>query len=205
MKNIQKKWILFLIVTIVSITSCTKDTDASVLAPSKTLFAENFDNTNNATSGYAFNSPGWTTYAQTGAKLWLEKNYKNDGYATFSTFGGASEPVSVTWLISPSINMDTQEGEKLFFQSCQDGYIRSQANSLELYVSTDYDGITFGNANWQIVNFQAPTQDTTKYLYVDSGIIDLSSYTGTLHFAFKVKGTSALTGGYQVDNVRVFY
>jgi hypothetical protein len=197
MKTIQFKVVLFVSMMTLMLSSCTKDSDATVSVPKTTLFAENFDDADLTTTG-------WTCYAQTGTKLWSQDSYKNDGYAQFSSYQ-SGQPVNVAWLISPAINMDTQVDEKLYFQSCQDGFVRNIDNSLELYVSTDYDGVTFNNASWQKIPFNFPTQNTTRYIYVDSGIIDLSSYTGTLHFAYKVKGTSSLTGGYQVDNVRVFY
>jgi hypothetical protein len=183
--------------------SCTKDSDVEYPVAKKTLFFENFNNSLNALP-YTFNETDWTTYAQTGTKKWLEKSYKNNGYATFSSFQ-SGEPVNVSWLISPAINMDTQDGEKLYFQTCQDGYVKNTTNSLELYVSTDYDGTNFNNASWQKVSFNVANANTTKYVYVNSGFIDLSSYTGTIHFAFKYFGTSSLSGGYQVDNIRIFY
>ncbi|WP_293875566.1 choice-of-anchor J domain-containing protein [Flavobacterium sp.] len=197
MKTIQFKVVLLVSMIASMLSSCTKDSDVEVPSAKTTLFAENFDNTD-------LTATGWIRYAQTGTKLWTQGSYKNNGYAKFSSYS-SGQPVNVTWLISPPIDMDAQVGEKLFFQSCQDGYVRSIDNSLELYVSTDYDGITFDNASWVKIPFDYPTQNTIKYVYVNSGIIDLSTYTGTLHFAFKVKGTSSLTGGYQVDNVRVFY
>lgn len=197
MKTIQFKVVLFVSMIAMLMPSCTKDSDVEVPSAKTTLFAENFDNVD-------LTFTGWTRYAQTGTKLWTQGSYKNNGYAKFSSYG-SGQPVNVTWLISPAISMDTQVGEKLFFQSCQDGYVRSLDNSLELYVSTDFDGVTFDNASWEKIPFIYPTQNSPRYTYIDSGIIDLSTYTGTLYFAFKVKGTSSLTGGYQIDNVRVFY
>ncbi|WP_264519942.1 DUF5017 domain-containing protein [Flavobacterium sp. N1994] len=197
MKTMKCNAVLFVSMIALVLSSCTKDSDVEVPSAKKTIFAENFDDSNLATTG-------WSSFAQIGTKLWSQGSYNNDGYAQFSSYQ-SGQPVNVSWLISPPINMDAQEGEKLFFQSCQDGFVRNIDNSIELYVSTDYDGVSFNNAGWEKVSFTFPTQNTKKYVYVDSGIIDLSSYRGTLYFAFKVKGTSSLTGGYQVDNVRVFY
>lgn len=146
----------------------------------------------------------WSNYTETGIKYWSKSFFSGGAYASFSPFG-SGQPVNVSWLISPVLDMDEQEGEKLFFQSCQDGFVRSRENTLELYVSTDYDGITFANASWERIDFNVPNQDTLRFKYLDSGIIDLSNYKGKLYFAFKIKGTSALSGGYQLDNVKVFY
>ena len=50
-----------------------------------------------------------------------------------------------------------------------------------------------------------PTSSSIRYIYQPSGILDLSKYKGKLRFAFKAKGTSSQTGGYQVDKIRIFY
>ena len=42
-----------------------------------------------------------------------------------------------------------------------------------------------------------------SYVYVNSGAIDLSAYKGTIHFAFKYIGVPALSGTYQIDNIRI--
>jgi hypothetical protein len=194
--------IIFVLVATISFVGCTKDEDTVLFEGQKFLLEENFDNT--SASNIPINQVGWISYAEQGTKLWQQKSFSGDGYALFSSFG-SGQPTNVSWLISPAINMDSQNGEKLFFQSCQDGFIRSRENSLELYVSTDYDGITFTNASWERIDFNAPTPDTTRFIYLDSGIIDLSKYKGNLRFAFKIKGTTALTGGYQLDKIKVFY
>jgi hypothetical protein len=194
--------IISILIISISIVSCTKGEETEIYESSKFLLQENFDNT--SSSEIPVNQSGWLTYAEQGTKLWQQKSFKSDGYALFSSFG-SGQPVNVTWLISPEINMDTQVGEKLFFQTCHNGFLRSRENTLELYVSSDYDRINFPNASWKKTEFKAPTPDDTRFIYIDSGIIDLSSYKGKLHFAFKIKGTSSLTGGYQLDNVKVFY
>jgi len=182
----------------VLLSGCTKDSDVDYPVAPKTLLAEDFNNAD-------LTKTGWQLYAEIGTKNWTQEVFGGDGYAQFNSFDGVAQPVNVAWLISPALNMDTQDGEKLFFQNCQDGFVRNMDNSLELYVSTDYDGVNFAAAGWKKINFNVATQNTIRFVYLNSGIIDLSSYTGTLHFAFKVKGTSTLTGGFQIDKVRVFY
>jgi len=184
-------------VATILLSGCTKDSDVEYPVAPTTLLAENFDNAD-------LTATGWTLHAEVGSTNWIEEIFSGDGYAAYSSFQSGN-PVNVAWLISPAINMDNQDGEKLFFQTCQDGFVRNLDNSLELFVSTDYDGANFENAGWEKIPFNVATQNTTRYVYVNSGIIDLSSYQGILHFAYRVKGTSSLTGGYQVDNVRLFY
>ncbi|MEO8517265.1 MAG: choice-of-anchor J domain-containing protein [Flavobacterium sp.] len=202
MKSIQLKAIFIITIAASMFTGCTKDSDAEFPVPATILLSEKFDTP--GTSPYTLVAPGWTSYAEQGTKQWLQKSFSGDGYAFFTSFG-SGQPVNTAWLISPEIDMDNQEGEKLTFQTCQDGFIKNIDNSLELFVSTDYDGTNFAAASWENVNFKVANQNSIKFVYVNSGTIDLSSYKGKLHFAFKMKGTTALSGGFQVDNVRVFY
>ena len=83
-------------------------------------------------------------------------------------------------------------------------------NSLELMVSTDYDGniANFNQSNWLSLPITKPTPSNDFYEYVNSGEIDLSNFNGTLHFAFKVKGSGTNTSQdatYQIDNIRLYY
>lgn len=194
---------IIIVFAVVFAVSCTKESDIEIHSSPTILLEENFDLPPVPVT-FALNAPNWTSYAEQGTKLWLKKSFSGGGYATFSSFG-SGQPNNVAWLISPEIDMDKQTGEKLYFESCQDGFIRSRENSLELYVSTDYDAVTFTNTSWEKLNFVSPTPDTTRFIYIPSGIIDLSSYKGKLRFALKIKGTNTLTGGYQVDKVKVFY
>jgi len=201
MKSIQFKAIFIMLLMVSILSSCTKDSDTTVITPKTTMFVENFDNTTLTTSG-------WSTYNQLGSTNWTRSSYKNDGYAKISAYYGGGGHDATSWLISPAIDMDKQEGEQLFFQTCQDGFVKnSLTNSLELFVSTDYDGTNFANATWQKVQYNNVTENITKFVYVNSGFLDLSSYSGQLYFAFKYKGYAAsnLNGGFKIDNIKIFY
>ena len=197
MKTMKCKAVIFVSMIALVLSSCTKDSDVEVPSAKKTIFVENFDDSSLATTG-------WTSVAQIGTKLWSQSSYHSDGYAQFSSYQ-SGQPVNVSWLISPEINLDTQDGEKLFFQTCQDGFVKNSGNSLELFISTDYDGTNFADASWERVDFNVADPTSVRYIYQDSGILDLSRYTGTIHFAFKYMGTTSASGGYQVDNIRIFY
>ena len=198
MKTIQYKAMALMTLAIVLLSGCTKDSDVDYPLAPTTLLAEDFNNADLTVTG-------WKKYAEIGTKNWTQEVFSGDGYAQFNSFDGGTEPISVGWLISPPINMDTQTGEKLAFVNCQDGFVRNIDNTFELFVSTDFDGTNVSAASWERIPFNVANQNTERFLYINSGIIDLSEYTGTLYFAFKVRGTSSLTGGYQVDKVRLFY
>jgi hypothetical protein len=185
--------------------SCTDEGDVEYPRVKKTLFVENFtDNTD----GTVLNSTGWTNYAQAGTKKFSEEVYQGNGYAEFTSYG-SGQPSNIAWLISPAFDMDKQDGEKLVFQAAH-AYLTNTENSLELMVSTDYDGniANFNQSSWLSLPVITPTPSNDFYENVNSGEVDLSGFNGTLHFAFKVKGSgsnTSLDATYQIDNIRLYY
>ncbi|SFN44130.1 protein of unknown function [Bizionia echini] len=166
------------------------------------IFSEDFESATNNTN---LDIPGWTNFAEAGSWVWREKIFDNNGYTEFSTFNSGS-PVNIAWLVSPGIDMDAQEDERLNFTAAQH-HLESEANTLEVFVSTDFDGTDVLAATWEPVSASLPTMDNSWYEMVDSGLIDISGYTGTLYVAFKVTGSgtdTSLDGAYQVDNFNVF-
>ena len=108
--------------------------------------------------------------------------------------------------------MNTYENEKLAFDVAQ-AYVSSSANSIELLISSNYDGTyeNVTNATWESIPFTKPPLDyDTNFDFFSSGLIDLSGYEGNadgnIYLAFKVKSSgtiSSLDGTYEIDNVRI--
>lgn len=187
-------------------TACTEESDIENKQTKKTLLVEGFDAN---TDGTVLNTTGWTNYAQAGTKRFTEEVYSGNGYAEFTSFG-SGQALNIAWLISPAINMDAQEGERLVFQSAHAFLTNPLENTLELMVSTDFDGNTanFNQASWVSIPVKTPTTSNDFYQWVNSGEVDLSRFSGNLHFAFKIKGSgsnTALDATFQIDNVRLFY
>jgi hypothetical protein len=202
------KFIALFVVVGSIFSSCTKDSDVEYPTLKNVYFSESFDG--GATSTAL--PTGWTAYAQTGTTVWSSGVYIGDPTNGFAQLNGYSTSSSApaqlnSWLISPEINMDTVDGEQFSFQTCHSKYVNTTTNVIELYISTNYNGTNFSTANWTKTNYTATLPDpyTKAYAYVNSGAIDLSKYTGTLHFAFKYIGVPALSGTYQIDNVRIVY
>ncbi|WP_298221526.1 choice-of-anchor J domain-containing protein [Flavobacterium sp.] len=199
----------FVLLAVLAFTACTQDSDVENKQTKTTLFIENFtDNTD----GTTLDTPGWTNYAQIGTYKFTEEVFKGDGYAQFTAFQSQAnlrQDLNVAWLISPAFDMDKQEGETLVFQSAH-AFLSSADNTLELMVSTDYDGniANFNQSSWVSIPAKTPTVFNDFYEYVNSGAIDLSGFKGTLHFAFKYKGSGVnqnLDCTYQIDNIRLYY
>jgi hypothetical protein len=162
------------------------------------IYEEDFQD---AIDGTDLDLPGWTNFAEEGSRVWREEAYQGNGYAEFSTYGSGNA-VNIGWLVSPGIDMDTQENEFFNFEAAQH-HLDSPLNTLEIFVSTDFDGSDVLGATWIPVSADLPTQSNSWYEFVDSGLIDISEYTGTLHVAFKVTGSGTdtqLDGAYQIDN-----
>ena len=103
--------------------------------------------------------------------------------------------------------MDVYANETLAFDVAQ-AYVSTPSNSLELMVSTNFDGTNVTSATWTSISFTPPPLDfDTNFDFFSSGLVGLSSYTGIIHFAFKCKGSgtnSSLDGTYELDNIRLF-
>jgi len=150
--------------------------------------------------------PGWVNFAEAGGELWTHQFFNNIGTAEFSSFN-TNDDLNIGWLISPGIDMDAQENEFLNFKTAQHHLdVDSPDNSITVIVSTDFDGVDVLAATWEELSATFPTESSSWYQLIDSGLIDISSYSGTLYVAFKVNGSgndSSLDGAYQIDDFSV--
>ena len=151
--------------------------------------------------------PGWANIVQSGSLFWKGGVYSGNGYAEFS-ISGTKVVSNVAWLISPKIDMDIYTKEVLTFRTAQHHLdVDSPLNSLEVYVSTNFDGLNVTKATWIPLVVKLPNQATPWRQFVGSGAVDLSSYTGKINIAFKYTGSGknlALDGAFQVDDVQIF-
>lgn len=195
------------LISIVSLTGCSPENDIKNPDFEPLIFSEDFSI--GAIDNTVLDITGWENIAEVGTAEWKAQVYSGNAYAEFSAFRYAPEvpdPVNIGWLVSPSINMDANEGEILQFQSSM-SYVTSSANTLEVLIATDYDGTNLTTANWQPLPATLPTTASTYFEFIKSGEIDLSEYTGNINIAFKVKGSgtnTALDGSYQIDAIRIY-
>ena len=202
--KINNKIIALLSVLTLLNLSCAEDSDIKLIDHNQTYYREGFSNV--TVDGSTFQLEGWTNYNEVGTKKWTGEFFSGNGSVAFSAFG-SKEPINIGWLISPPIDMNVHEGEKMTFLS-QHNFLRSRDNSLQLLVSTDFDGTNVKLASWINIPVRTPTPDTPRFRNVYSGEIDLSEYEGTLYFAFRVKGSgtnSNLGGTYQIDDINIYY
>ncbi len=151
----------------------------------------------------------WTTVATTGTSVWEPNDFGGVFYVDMSAFQGSGNPIEdvVTWLITPSIDMDAQDGESMTIfmaDAFQNG------NPLKIFFSTDYDGT--GNPN-DFTWTQIGADETAGLInnggffdnvYEESDAIDLSGVSGNAHIAFvydSAGGTISTT--LQLDRVEI--
>lgn len=166
------------------------------------IFNEDFQNAVNNTD---LNLPGWTNFAEAGSRVWREKVYEGNGFAEFGGFG-SPDVSNISWLVSPGIDMDTQNSVSFSFIAAHH-HLESSNNTFEVFVSTDFNGTDVLAATWDQLDVTVPTTANSWYEFVDSGLVNISGYSGTLYVAFKVVGSgtdSDLGGSYQVDDFKVF-
>jgi hypothetical protein len=201
-----KKLLLLGFLALVSFTGCSPEDDIKNSDIIPYAFYEEFTSFTEATEGDPIAVEGWTNFAEVGAVKWNEGYYSGTKYAEFTSYQ-SGEVSNIAWLISPAINMDLFANEKLAFDVAQ-AYVSSASNSLELLISTDFDGTNVLGATWTTVSFTLPPLNyDTNFDFFSSGIVDLSAYTGNIYIAFKGKGSGtnfSLDGTYEVDNIRIF-
>ncbi|MCV9932437.1 DUF5689 domain-containing protein [Flavobacterium sp. LS1R47] len=165
------------------------------------FFSEDFQMVQNNVN---FSLPGWSNIVVKGTKLWKSIVYAGNGYAEFNTTSTTAAEI-VAWLVSPKINIDDYKNSVLSFRSAQhDLKVDSPSNSLEVYVSTNFDGSNVGKAKWIKLEAILPTLSTPARQFISSDRIDLSAYSGDIHIAFKYVGSGkdkTLNGAFMVDDV----
>ena len=202
MKSIKSLLLITVIILITAI-GCSPEKDIQNPTLATVLLSEDFSV--GAVDNTLLNTAGWINYAETGTTKWKFQIYSGNPYAEFTSYQ-SSDPVCVGWLISPSIDLDKGENEKLVFEASQ-SYVSSSANSLEVFISTNFNGTNAATANWQPLQAILPTTSSAYFEFIKSGVIDLSGFSGKAVIGFKVKGSgtnTTLDGTYQIDNVRVY-
>jgi len=209
MKNTINK-LSILAVLFTAMVSCSEpETDMAQFKP--VVFKELFDPYFIGEDEY-LTFGDWTSYAQTGSVQWTEQDDDNNGYIQFTTFGSTTgDATNVAWAISPKINMDNSENEVLTFKSAAE-FVTDANNKLEVYVSTDFDGTNVMTATWipvtaNIAGLATSGSTPDGVLNVNSGLVDLSTYTGDLYVAFKATGSSTnsnLDGSLRVDEIKIY-
>ena len=143
----------------------------------------------------------WILKSEIGDRNWEVTEFSSNKYMQMSAYKATGKVVS--WLITPALDLDAYNNEKLSFVT-KNGYFQGLA--LEVLISTDYEGRDVTAAIWQKLDATIDERNNSAYGadFVESGDIDLSAYEGTAYIAFKYTGDgNSVTTTYQVDDVVV--
>lgn len=147
---------------------------------------------------------GWKNFAEAGSVLWKTQVFSGNGYAEFSGYQ-SGEASNIGWLISPPIALEAGNTKKLRFQAAQ-AFVSSTANSMQVLISTDYNGTDVLGATWMPLQANLPNVDSNYFEFLDSGEISLADYSGNVYVAFRVVSgqNNTIDGSWQVDSFRVY-
>ncbi|REG99047.1 DUF5689 domain-containing protein [Flavobacterium aquicola] len=167
------------------------------------FFAEDFQSVKHNVN---FALPGWSNIVEKASKLWKSMVYSSNGYAEFNTTS-TSAAENIAWLVSPKINLEDYKNPVLSFRSAQhDLKTDSPQNTLEVYISTNFEG-TLAGATWTKLAAKVSSLSTPSREFISSGGIDLSAYSGNINIAFKYIGSGknkTLNGAFMVDDIKIF-
>jgi len=136
----------------------------------------------------------WSEYSVVGDQLWEIAAYGNPGNcAKMSGYDGAAFD-NEDWLISPAFNLDNYTGEVFNFETS----MNYTGPALELFISSDYESGDPTTATWEAIDF---VPSPGSWTWTASGDIDLSSYTGSVHLAYKFTSTTSGSATWEIDNI----
>lgn len=157
------------------------------------LIEENFDASTSIPAG-------WLNVQLKGTKNWFIKEFSGNNYASMTGYKGTAPFDS--WLITPAIDCSKMAEKFASFRSQVNGY-GSTTSKLEVYVlSGSSDPET---AQLTKLSPALPTSPASGYSsWVESGNLDLSSFSGIIYIGFRYTATSeANYATWCVDNVLV--
>ncbi|MES2812982.1 MAG: choice-of-anchor J domain-containing protein [Bacteroidota bacterium] len=202
----MKKYIkrLFVLSVLASaFTACDTEEEFDIPSVRVPYFKEDFQA---AVDGTVFDLAGWTNFSEAGTKKWGEEAFSGNGYAEFSAFNSGSVS-NKAWLISPAINVDQYDNDRMTFRVAQHHLdVDSPNNSLQVLISTDFNGTDVLAATWTPVNANIPKKAVAWYEFLTSSV-DLSGYSGNIYVAFKFTGSGTdltLDGAFQVDDLLIY-
>ncbi len=135
---------------------------------------------------------GWSFVDVEGDMNWTVASFQGNHYANAN---GHNHGANEDWCISPAFNLDAYDNPVLTFRTA----MNFTGNDLEVFFSNDYDGEDPTTATWTALTCEL---STGSYTWVESGAIDLSSYSGSeCYIGFKYTCTEETAAAWEVDDI----
>ncbi len=135
---------------------------------------------------------GWTFVDVEGEMNWTVASYQGNHYAYANGYNhGANED----WCISPAFDLSAYSNPELTFRTAKN----YNGPDLEVFFSNNYNGTNPSAATWTPLTCALSTGSWT---WVESGAIDLSSFSGTnCYIGFKYTCEESSAAGWEVDDI----
>ncbi|MEP0264824.1 DUF5689 domain-containing protein [Dokdonia sp.] len=172
-----------------------------------TVLFEDFFETQNTNQPISGN--GWTNFQQEGTQAWeaFSSTGQNASLGISARVGSfmSGDASTISWLITPQINLDAQGGETLQFMTSNSF---SDGSTLELLFSSDWDGVpaNIPSATWDAIPAGIIVDDADFFGdWIDSGIVDLSCIEGSGYIGFRYIGSGAadFDGTFELDEIQI--
>ena len=158
------------------------------LATAVTSLSYSFDD---VTNNVDFIKEGWQNLFTQGSRKWQGKYYSKDGnyYLGATAYGAENGKTQESWVITPGINLDLSEAKILSFRSAVAYW--NETSEFEIYVLQNLEGKT---VKTKLEGMTLPTSSAVNYVFVESGEIDLSNYSGVVYIGFMYRGIGGGSG-----------
>jgi hypothetical protein len=157
--------------------------------------------------GQPISGNGWTNFIEAGSEYW--EAYFDDDVNTSLGISArvgsfySNDERTISWLISPEINFDNQDGESLQFKTSTSF---ADSSKLEVLFSDNWDGNenTIRSATWK--SFPSAIIASNNDFFgdwIESGYVDFSCFNGKGHFAWRYTGSGEedFDGTYELDEI----
>ena len=135
---------------------------------------------------------GWTFVDVEGEMSWNVAQYSGNHYAYAN---GHNHGANEDWCISPAFNLDAYANPVLTFRTAT----KFDGNVLQVFFSNNYNGTNPTTATWQPLTCEL---SQGNYVWVESGDIDLSSFSGTnCYIGFKYTCEENQAAAWEVDDI----
>ena len=157
------------------------------------IFSEDFAG---ITNGTEVNLAGWYNIAKVGSLKWM--GFNNTQGAEYVKIDGNSTAAE-TYLILPEQQLNNN---KMSFRTRAGNLIGAK---LELVISNDFDGSNIETATWTKIPASFATAPTSGFgSWLESGEIDLSSYSGNYYLAFRYVAETGQKATFMIDDIIIY-
>ncbi|OAB80092.1 DUF5689 domain-containing protein [Cochleicola gelatinilyticus] len=170
------------------------------------LFSDFFEN---QTPAEPISNNGWTNYSEAGAQLWeaYAEAGTNPSLGISARVGSfmSGEESTISWLITPQIDLGAQDGETIDFKTSTNF---PDGSELEVLFSNDWDGTeaNITSANWEVLLVATVAQNEDPFgdwIFSENVKLDCVNGTGYVAFKYTGSGNPDFDGTYELDEITI--